>query len=131
MPTGGWRVADEVVRLDLFSDPGWHLVEKPLACRISFERGAHFDDVEIDRSGRDRLLQTRIVVRLGEIDPVDGGARVGLPRLEESAKQEVVEILVVQPHKGQFNTGELPFVHPFLRGPEAHLADLLPVGIGR
>ena len=82
-------------------------------------------------SGGDRLLQARVVVGLGEVDPVDLGAGIGLPRLQEAAEQEVVQVLVVEPHEGQLDAGELAFCDVGLGRAEAQLADLLPVGIGR
>ena len=72
----------------------------------------------------------RVVIGLGEIDPADLGAGIGLPRLEEAAKQEVVQVLVVETHEGQFDAGELAFCYVGLGCAEAELADLLPIGIG-
>ena len=78
-----------------------------LAADVALERRAHLDDVEVDGAGGDRLLQAGVVVGLGEVDPVDLGAGVGLPRLQEAAEQEVVQVLVVEPHEGQLDAGEL------------------------
>ena len=124
------QVADEVVRIDLRLHPVGHLVEQALAGSVALERRAHLDDVEIDGAGGDRLLQAGVVVGLRQVDPVDLGAGVGLPRLQEAAKQQVVQVLVVESHEGQLDAGELPLGHIGLGGAEAHLADLLPVGIG-
>ena len=76
------------------------------------------------------LLQARVVVGLRQVDPVDLGAGIGLPRLQEAAEQEVVQVLVVEPHEGQLDAGELALGDVGLGGAEAQLADLLPVGIG-
>ena len=73
------QIADIVVHLDLRLDPVGHFRSEALAADIALEGRAHLDDVEIDRAGRDRLLQARIVVGLGEVDPVDLGAGIGLP----------------------------------------------------
>ncbi len=71
-----------------------------------------------------------VVVGLRQIDPVDLGAGIGLPRLEEAAEQQVVKVLVVEPHEGQLDALELAFLDVRLGRAEAQLADLLPVGIG-
>ena len=71
-----------------------------------------------------------VVVGLREVDPVDLGAGIGLPRLQEAAEQDVVQVLVVEAHEGQLDAGELAFLDVRLGGAEAQFADLLPVGIG-
>ena len=88
-------------------------------------------DVEVDGAGGDRLLQAGVVVGLCEVDPVDLGAGVGLPRLQEAAEQHVVQVLVVEPHEGQFDAGEFAFLDVGLGGAEAQFADLLEIGVGR
>ncbi len=81
------QVADIVVHLDLRLDPIGHFGSKALAANIAFKGRTHLDDVEVNRAGRDRLLQARVVVGLSQIDPVDLGAGVGFPRLQEAAEQ--------------------------------------------
>ena len=125
------QVVDEVVEIDLGLDPVGHFRGQALAADVALERRAHLDDVEVDRAGRDRLLQARIVVGLGEIDPGDLGTGIGLPRLQEAAEQEVVEVLVVEPHEGELDAVELAFLDVLLGRAEAQLADLLPIGVGR
>ena len=71
---------------------------------------AHLEDVEIDRAGRDRLLQARVVVGLRKVDPGDLGAGIGLPRLQEAAEQQVVQVLVVEAHEGELDALELAFL---------------------
>ena len=124
------QVADESSASICCLHPVGHLVEQAAAGRVALEGRAHLDDVEVDGAGGDRLLQARIVVGLGEVDPVDLGAGVGLPRLQEAAEQDVVEVLVVEPHEGELDAGELALGDVGLGRAEAQLADLLPVGIG-
>ncbi len=124
------EVVDVVVHVDELGDPVGHLRGEALAADVALEGRAHLDDVEVDGAGGDRLLQAGVVVGLGEVDPVELGAGVGLPRLEEAAEQEVVLVLVVEPHEGQLDAGELALLHRRLGAAEAHLADLLPVGVG-
>ena len=128
---GRLEILDIVVDLDLLLDPVRHLRRQTLAADIALEGCAHFQKIEIDRAGRDRLLQARVVIGLGEIDPGDLGARVGLPGPQETAEQEVVQILVVQPHEGQFDALELALLHARLGGAEAQFADLLPIRVRR
>ena len=125
------QVIDIIVDIDLLLDPIRHLRRQALAADIALERGAHFKDVEVDRAGRDRLLQSRVVVGLSEVDPGNFRARIGLPRFQETAEQQVVQILVVQPHEGQFDALEFALLDIRLGRAEAELADLLPIGIGR
>ena len=127
---GGLEVAHKVIGIDLRLHPVGHLVEHALGGGVAFEGGAHFDDVEVNGAGRDRLLQARVVIGLGQIDPVDLGAGIGLPRLEEAAEQEVVQVLVVQAQEGQFHACEFAFGDVRLGGAQGQLADLLPIGIG-
>ena len=75
--------------------------------------------------------KARVVVSLRKVDPVDLGACVGFPWLQEPTEQEVVQVLVVQPHEGQLNPGELALGDIALGGPKAHLANFLPVAICR
>ena len=63
------QIVDVIVDIDLLLDPVRHLRRQSLAAHVSLERCAHFEDVEVDRAGRDRLLQSRVVVGLGKIDP--------------------------------------------------------------
>ena len=123
------EVADVVVHVDLAHDPLGHDRGEALAADVALEGGAHLDDVEIDRAGGDRLLQAGVVVGLGEVDPVDGGPGVGLPRLQEAAEEEVVQVLVVEAEEGELDTGELAFGNVLLGRPEAHRPHLLPIGI--
>ena len=76
-------------------------------------------------------MQARVVVGLREVDPLDRRAGIGLPRLEEAAEQNVVQVLVVEAHEGEFDALELAGLHVGLGRPQAHLADLLEVGVGR
>ena len=110
MPTGGLQVVDIVVHIDLRLDPVGHLRGQALAADVALERRAHLDDVEVDGAGGDRLLQAGVVVGLREVDPVDLGAGIGLPRLQEAAEQEVVQVLVVEAHEGELDAGELAFL---------------------
>ncbi len=125
------QVVDEVVEVDLLLDPVGHLRHEPLAAHVAFERRAHLKDVEVDGAGRDRLLQARIVVGLGEVDPADLGAGIGLPGLQEATEEKIMEVLVVEPHEGQLNALELAFGHVCFGRAETHLADFLPIGIRR
>ena len=77
------------------------------------------------------LLQAGVVIGLGEVDPFDRGAGVGLPRLQEAAEQEVVQVLVVEAHEGEIDALEFAGLNIGLGRPEAELANLLPVGVGR
>ncbi len=124
------QVADIVVHVDLGRDPVGHLGSEPLAADVALERRAHLEDVEIDRAGRDRLLQPRVVVGLGKVDPGDLRAGVLLPRLEKAPKQEVVQILIVEAHEGELDALELARLDVGLGRLEAERADLLPVGVG-
>ena len=128
---GGLEVAHEVIGFDLGLNPIRHLVQQAFACGLPFEGCAHFDDVEVDGSGGDGLLQTRVIVGLCKVDPVDLSARVGFPWLEEAAEQQVVQVLVVQTHEGQFNAGKLALGDVRFGGAKAQLTNLLPIGIGR
>ena len=85
------QIVDIVVDIDLLLDPVRHLRRQALAAHIALERRAHFKDVEVDRAGRDRLLQSWVVVGLGKVDPGDFRARIGLPRFQEAAEQQVVQ----------------------------------------
>lgn len=125
------QVGDDVLHVDLVLDPVRHFGSQALAADVAFERRAHLDDVEIDGAGGDRLLQAGIVVRLRQVDPVDLGAGIGLPRLQEATKQHIVQVLVVEPHEGELDTGEFAFLDVGLGRLHAKLADLLEVGIGR
>jgi hypothetical protein len=125
------QIADIIVHFDLLLDPIRHDRGQALAADVAFERRTHLDDVEIDRAGRDRLLQARVVVGLRQVDPVDLGAGIGFPRLEEATEQQVVKVLVVEAHEGQLDTLELAFLDVRLGGAEGQLADLLPIGIRR
>ena len=60
-------MADIVVHLDLGRDQSG-ISDASLTADVALERRAHLEDVEIDGSGRDRLLETRVVVSLGQID---------------------------------------------------------------
>ena len=42
-----------------------------------------------------------------------------------------MQVLVVEPHEGELDALELAGLDAGLGRPEAHLADLLPIGIGR
>ena len=42
-----------------------------------------------------------------------------------------MQVLVVEPHKGEFDAFEFTGLDIGLRRPEAELADFLPIGIGR
>ena len=125
------QIVDVVIEIDLRLDPVGHLRKQVLDAHVALERRAHFNDVEIDGAGRDRLLQTRVVVGLGKIDPFDIRAGVGLPRLEEAAEQEIVQVLVVEPHEGEVDPLEFAGLNVRLGRSETKFADLLPVGVGR
>jgi hypothetical protein len=126
-----FQIVDIVVHLDLLGDPVRHDRGEALAADVALEGGAHFDDVEIDGAGRDRLLEAGVVIGLRQIDPGDLGAGIGLPRLQEAAIQEIMLVLVVEAHEGELDALELAFLDAVLGRAEAHLADFLPVGIGR
>ncbi len=125
------EVTDIVVHVDLLLDPVGHLGSKALAADVALEGSAHLDHVEVDGAGGDRLLQTAVVIGLREVDPVDLRARVVGPGLGEAAEQNVMDVLVVEAHEGQFDAGEFALRDIRLRRLEAHFAHLLPVGIGR
>ena len=78
----------------------------------------------------DRMLQAGEVV-LREIDPLQLRSRVGLPRLQEATKHEVVQVLECDSHEGELDALELTRLHVGFGRPEAELADLLPVSVGR
>jgi hypothetical protein len=88
---------------------------RPLAADIALEGCPHLEDVEVHRARGDRLLQARIVVGLRKVDPGDPSARILLPGLQEAAEQDVVQVLVVQPHKGELDAVELALGDIFLR----------------
>ena len=73
------EIVNVVVHVDLVLDPVRHFGCQSLAKNITFKGRAHLDDVEIDGSRRDGLLQARIVIGLSEVDPIDGSAGVILP----------------------------------------------------
>ena len=131
VPTGALQIADIVVHIDLLGDPVRHFGCQALAADVALERRAHLDDVEVDRAGRDRLLQAGVVVGLRKVDPGDLGAGIFLPRLQQAAEQHVVQVLVVEAHEAQLDAGELAFLDVRLGRIEAERADLLPIGIGR
>src|SRR5207302_4402640 len=132
VPGSDWRlqVVDIVVDYDLLLDPLRHLRRQALAAYVAFERRAHFEDVEVDRASRDRLLQSRVVLGLRKVDPGNFRARIGFPRFEETAEEQVMQILVVEPHEGEFDALEFALLHVRLGRTKAKLADLLPVGVG-
>ena len=125
-----FQVADIIVHVDLRLDPVGHFGGEALATDVALERRSHFEDVEVDGVGRDRLLQARIVIGLGQIDPGDLGAGIGFPWLEETAEQHVVEVLVVRAHEGNLDALELTLFDVLLGGAERHLAHFLPMLIG-
>ena len=125
------EVIDDVVEIDLLHHPVGHFRQQVLDAHVAFERRAHFDDVEVDGAGGDRLLQARVVVGLGEVDPFDLGARIGLPRRQEAAEQEVMQVLVVEAHEGEFDALEFAGLNVGLGCVEAEFADFLPIGVGR
>ena len=111
-PGSNWslEVAHIIIHVDLLLHPVWHFGSKALAAHISFKGRTHFDDVEVHRTGGDRLLKTRIVIGLSKVDPVDLGAGVSFPWLQEAAEQQVVKILVVEAHETQLNALEFTFL---------------------
>ena len=86
-------------------------------------------NVEVDGSGGDRLLQAGIVIRLCQVDPVDLGTGVGLPGLQEATEQHIVQVLVVEAHECEFDTGELTLLDVGLGCVEAEFTDLLEVSV--
>ena len=123
------EIVHVVVHVDLGGHPVGHRVEQPLAGRVALERGAHGEDVEGHRAGRDRLLQERVVVGLRQVDPTDIRARVLLPGGQEAAEQVVVETLVVESHERERDAGALAWLDVGLGGLQGQGTDLLPVGI--
>ena len=123
------QVAHVIVHVDDVHNPVGHDRGHASAQDIALERCTHLDDVEIHCAGRDRLLKTGVVVRLRKIDPVDRRARIGLPGLQETTEEEVVKVLVVQPHEGQFDARKFTFTDDLLGRAETHFADLLPVRV--
>jgi hypothetical protein len=75
-------------------------------------------------------LQSRVVVGLGKVDPGDFRPRIGLPRFQEAAEKQVVQVLVVEPHERELDALEFPLLDARLGRTEAKLADLLPIGVG-
>ena len=65
------QIIDDVVEIDLLLHPIGHFRQEVLDAHVALERRAHLDDVEVDGAGRDRLLQPRVIVGLGEVDPFD------------------------------------------------------------
>ena len=124
------QVVHIIVDIDLLLDPVRHLGRQAFAAYIALERGSHFQDIEVDRTGRNGLLQSRIVVSLSEVDPRNLCTGIGLPRFQEAAEQQVVQILVVESHEGEFGALEFTFLNVRLGRAEAKLADLLPIGVG-
>ena len=118
---------DVVIHIDLLLDPIGHLGCQTLAAHIAFKGGAHFKDVEVNRFGRNGLLQPCVVVGLGKVDPVYLRTRIGLPGFQETAKQKIVKVLVVEPHKGKVYTLKFALFHIVLGGSQAHSTDFLPV----
>jgi len=125
------EIVDDVVEIDLRLHPLGHFRQQILDAHVAFERRAHFDDVEIDGAGGDRLLEAGVIIALREIDPLDLGAGIGLPRRQEAAEQEIVQILVVEPHEGELHALELAGLDILLCRPQAEFADLLPIRVGR
>ena len=126
----GFQIVHIIVHIDDGLHPVGHFGRQTATGDIAFKRRPHFDNVEIHCLGGDRLLQTRVIVGLSQIDPFDLGAGIFLPRLQETAEQEVVKVLVVQAHEGQLDPGKFAFLNNFLGRPQRHFADLLPIGIG-
>jgi hypothetical protein len=77
------EVADVVVHLDLGLDPVGHDRCETLAADVAFERRAHFENVEVDGAGGDRLLQASVIVSLRKVDPVDLGAGILFPGVKQ------------------------------------------------
>ena len=125
----GFEIVDQIIGINLLGNPSGHLIEQTLASRVALEWGAHLDDIKIDRTGRDRLLQAWVVVGLRQVDPVDFSARIGFPWLQETAEQKIVQVLVVKAHERQFDSGKFSFLNALFRRPETHFTNLLPVGI--
>ena len=124
------QVVHIIVDIDLLLDPVRHLRRQAFAAYIALKRGPHFQDVEVDRTGRNGLLQSRIVVGLSEVDPRNLCTGIGLPRFQEAAEQQVVQILVVESHEGEFDALEFALPNVRLGRAEAKLADFLPIGVG-
>jgi hypothetical protein len=80
------QVIDDIVEIDLLHHPIRHFGQEVLDSHVTLERRPHFDDVEVDGASRDRLLQTRVIVGLGKVDPLDLGARIRLPRSQKAAE---------------------------------------------
>src|SRR5262249_18717493 len=57
-------------------------------------------------------------------------AGIGFPRFQETTEKQVVQILVVESHEGEFDALEFALPDIRLGGTEAELADLLPIGVG-
>ena len=75
-------------------------------------------------------MQSRVVVGLSKVDPGNFRAGVGLPRLQKTTEEQVVQILVVEPHEGELDALEFALLNVRLGRAEAKLADLLPIGVG-
>ncbi len=98
-PDGRLEIAHKVIGLD---QPGTQsgISSKRPRPAVSPSKGAPISTMsKIHSARRDRLLQARVIVGLRQVDPVDLGAGIGLPRLEEATEQEVVQVLVVHPMK--------------------------------
>jgi hypothetical protein len=126
----GLEKVDIVVDIDLLPDPVRHFREQIPHAHVALERRGHLDDVKVDDSGFDRMLHVGEIFRI-QIDPLQLCPRVGLPRLQEGAKHEVVKILKFHTQERQLDAVELTRLHVGFGGPEAELADLLPVQVGR
>ena len=113
------QIPNQIIGFDLVFHPFWHFIQQAFACGVTFKRGAHFDDVEINCASGNRLLQAGVIIGLCKVDPVDLSACVGLPWFEETTEQEVMQVLVVEAQEGQFNTFKLAFSHTFTGWPEA------------
>ena len=118
-----------VVEIDLLLDPIGHLRGQALAADIALEGCAHLEDVEVDGAAGDGLLKPRVVIGLGEIDPVDLCTGIGLPGLQEAAEEEIVQVLIVEPHEAELDALELALLDVHLGRRQAELADLLPIGV--
>ena len=102
---------------------------RPRPAVVTLEGRAHLHDVPVHRAGGDGLLEAAVVVGLRQVDPLDGGAGVVLPRLQEAAEEVVVQVLVVEAQELEVDARALTLGDVRLGGAQGHLADLLPLGV--
>ena len=74
------EIPHQIISFNLIFYPIGHFIKKAFASCVTFEWCAHFDNIKINRSGCNRLLQSGVIIGLRQIDPIDFCAGIGFPR---------------------------------------------------